>query len=129
YYEKAYEGLVNGSQSGTMGSAEAIANLGGYNAYRVPNDNLFDTDPTSPTYGKVIPGDDQLIWTDNWMKELERIGVRQNYNLSVQNGSDNSDYYLSIGYTRDQGIIKNSDYHRITGLLNVNSKVTNWLNA
>jgi len=129
YYEKAYEGLLNGSTSGSVGSEEAVFSLGGYNAYRVPNSQLFNTDKSSPDFGKVIPGDDQLIWTDNWMNELQRIGVRQNYNLSVQNGNDNSDYYLSIGYTRDQGIVKNSDYHRITGLLNVNSKVTSWLNA
>lgn len=129
YYEKAYEGLLNGSQSGSVSSLEAISSLGGYNAYNVPNEELFDTNPSSPTFGQIIPGDDKLIWKDSWMNELQRIGVRQNYNLSVQNGSDNSDYYLSIGYTRDQGIVKNSDYHRITGLLNVNSKISNWLSA
>lgn len=128
YYEKAFEGLIDLGQ-GNLTSFQALSYLGGYNAYRVPNDNLFNTDKSSPDYGKVVPGDDQLIWNENWMDELSRIGVRQNYNVSVQNGSNNSDYYLSIGYTRDQGIVKNSDYHRITGLLNVNSKVTNWLDA
>lgn len=122
YYEVAWRAYIADNPSGT--SADFITYLGGYNAYKVDNESLMD-----PTTGKVIPSDDQLRWTDSWEEEMQRIGVRQNYNLSVQNGNDNSDYYLSIGYTRDQGIVKNSDYNRITALLNVNSKVTDWLNT
>lgn len=126
YYEKAYEGFADG---GAPGSEAFINFLGGYNAYRVPNSGLIDTDPNSPNFGKVIPGESERIWTDDWQNELQRTGIRQNYNVSVQNGNDNSDYYLSVGYTRDQGIVKNSDYHRITALLNVNAKVNDWLKA
>ena len=133
YYEKAYEGFVHMARNGNppqgFTSTDFVEFLGGYNAYKVPNDRLINDDPTSPDFGKLLPGDDQLLYNDSWEKEIQRVGIRQNYNLSIQNGNNNSDYYMSLGYTRDQGIVKNSDYSRITGLINVNSKVTDWLKA
>ncbi|HRP89936.1 MAG TPA: SusC/RagA family TonB-linked outer membrane protein [Edaphocola sp.] len=131
YYEAAWKGYIltqNRASTPSDKTSEAFVNfLGGYNAYRVPASGLIDDNPTSPTYGKVLPGDDQQIYNDSWAKEIQRVGVRQNYNVSVMNGNATSDYYLSIGYTKDQGIIKNSEYSRITGMLNVNTKVTDWL--
>lgn len=133
YYETAWKGYILTQNRATTPSdktSEAFVNfLGGYNAYRVDASGLIDDNPNSPTYGKVLPGDDQQIWNDSWAKEIQRVGVRQNYNVSVMNGNLTSDYYLSLGYTRDQGIIKNSDYSRITGMLNVNTKVNDWLKS
>ncbi|MNU14826.1 Ferric enterobactin receptor precursor [compost metagenome] len=118
YYETAWNGYVDQATT-TISSADFVDFLGGYNAYNVTNDKLM-------LDGKVNP-EASLLWTDNWEKELKRVGVRQNYNLSVSNGDAKSDYYFSLGYTRDQGIVKNSDYSRITALLNVNSRINSWL--
>lgn len=79
YYEMAWRSYFDEGQLGDF----VQDYLGGYNAYKVPNDQLMD-----PATGKVIPGDDQLRWNDDWQKELARTGVRQNYQVSVQNGNE-----------------------------------------
>ena len=126
YYETAWLGYTAaqraaGANEEDITSANFVEFLGGYNAYNVPNADLIDKNT-----GKLNSGATQL-YSDNWQKELSRVGLRQNYNVSVANGSDNSDYYLSVGYTRDQGIVKNSDYNRVTALIKANSKITEWL--
>ena len=128
YYELAYEGYSNyyksSGLSGKPSSAEFVQFLGNYNAYNVSAAGLIDT-----ATGKVIPGNNQMIYNDDWQKEMLRTGVRQNYNVSVSNGDDKSDYYFSVGYTKDDGIVKNSSYDRITALINVNSRIASWLKS
>lgn len=123
YYELAWQGYANNQaeSGGTADSEGFVAFLGGYNSYNVANSQLMID-------GKVNPNA-SLLYEDDWQKELLRTGIRQNYNLSVSNGDNKSDYYFSVGYTKDQGIIKNSDYSRITALLNVNSQINSWLKS
>ena len=45
----------------------------------------------------------------DWQKEGTRTGVRQNYNLSVQGGSENNKYAVSGSFSRRLGTMKNSD--------------------
>lgn len=126
YYETAWIGYYNsqvaaGSNGDDITSEGFVEFLGGYNAYNVPNSELIDK-----STGKVNSNATQL-YSDDWQKELSRVGLRQNYNIAVANGNNVSDYYISVGYTRDQGIVKNSDYNRITTLIKANSQITSWL--
>jgi TonB-linked SusC/RagA family outer membrane protein len=77
-----------------------------------------------------IPSKDELAarthYTD-WSKELFRTGVEQNYQLSVQNGSKDLQYYVSAGYTDQTGIVYNSDFQRANLRANVDAKQTDWL--
>ena len=36
-------------------------------------------------------------------------------------------YYMSIGYLKNEGIIKNTSYERFTGRLAANSQIKSWL--
>lgn len=94
--------------------------LGGYNPYKANRADVFDKD------GKVRDGL-ELRYTDNWMDEIARVGFRQQYNVSISNGDGKSDYYFSLGYNSDEGIIKYSSFDRITTKLNLNSRITEWL--
>lgn len=94
--------------------------LGGYNPYKAANGDVFDQ------HGKVKEGL-ELRYTDNWMDEISRVGFRQQYNVSISNGDGKSDYYFSLGYNSDEGIIKYSSFDRITTKLNLNSRITDWL--
>jgi TonB-linked SusC/RagA family outer membrane protein len=96
--------------------------LGGYNPYNVPATQLFDAN------GKIKP-EASLKYDDNWFEAVSRTGIRRQFNLSVADNSENSDYYFSLGYNNDPGTIRNSSYERITTLLNVNAKVTPWLTS
>ena len=120
YYEKAYDAWVL-SPGASGASADFVTYLGNYNSYNVPNDQLMID-------GKVNPNA-SLIYTDDWQEDMQRTGIRQNYNLSVSNGDGRSDYFFSLGYTKDQGIVKNSDYDRFTTRLNLNTQVASWLKA
>jgi TonB-linked SusC/RagA family outer membrane protein len=124
YYETAWYGYLGfKGTDDSYSSEEFLDMLGNYNAYNVPNNQLMD-----PATGKLNPNA-TLLYQDNWQKELSRVGVRQNYNLSIGNNTGRSDYYVSIGYTKDEGIVKNSDYNRITALVKTESQVTDWLKA
>ncbi|MBN1183894.1 MAG: SusC/RagA family TonB-linked outer membrane protein, partial [Bacteroidales bacterium] len=48
----------------------------------------------------------------NWQKEMIRTSLMDQYDLSIQGGSENSTHFFSANYTRQNGIINNSDYER-----------------
>ncbi len=101
-------------------AADLLTMLGNYNSYRLPNgENLLTDD------GQLNPNA-QLWYQDNWDKELMRVGFRQEYNVSAAGSSAGSDYYLSLGYTKEKSYLKHTEYDRFTGRTNVNAKVTDW---
>lgn len=61
--------------------------------------------------------------------EVFRKGIRQQYNLSTSGGSDNSNYYWSVGYDNNEGIRVGDRYSSIRSRLNLDFKVVDWLNV
>lgn len=59
----------------------------------------------------------------NWFDEISRIGVIQNYDAQISNGTQNGNYLLSLGYYDNQGIIKTTEFNRISARLNSDSKL------
>ena len=59
----------------------------------------------------------------DWVKETTRTGVIQNYNISVSNGNEKGSSYLSLGYYKNLGIIKNSDFERLSARINSDYKL------
>lgn len=60
----------------------------------------------------------------DWQDEIYRTGVSHDHNLSVTGGVGNAKwsmpYRVSVGYTSQDGILKGSDYNRVTGGFTVN---------
>jgi TonB-linked SusC/RagA family outer membrane protein len=52
----------------------------------------------------------------------------QNHNIALSNSSEWNNFYVSMGYTGQTGYLKNEGYERINGRVNLDSKVTSWLN-
>ncbi len=50
-------------------------------------------------------------------------GYQTNHQLGVSGGSENTTFNSSIGYFKEQGIIKNQDYERFTGRLNIDHRI------
>ena len=133
YYELMWEGwrnaLVNNSKyspekaaataSGAGGNG-IVGKLGGYNSYNVPNDQLVGID------GKLNPNA-QLLYNDDWNKELARTALRQEYNISLNGGTQNSTFFASASYTNEEGIVKWSDFQRFTARVGATSQVNSWL--
>jgi TonB-linked SusC/RagA family outer membrane protein len=63
----------------------------------------------------------------NWLDEVSRSAVQQNHSLSFSGGTDKGSYYLSLGYTDQEGIIKSSGYKRYTGRINADQSLKPWL--
>ncbi|MFK7061180.1 SusC/RagA family TonB-linked outer membrane protein [Flavobacterium oreochromis] len=61
----------------------------------------------------------------NWKDEFYRVGITQNHNLSLMTGSEKISNYTSLGYLENQGILKNTDFKRITFRTNFNGKSSN----
>lgn len=55
--------------------------------------------------------------------------VLQTHSISISGGEGKTKYLLSGSYFSQQGIIKASDFNRITGRINVESEVKKWLKA
>ena len=66
----------------------------------------------------------------NWWNEIKNSNaISQNYNLSLSGGLDKLRYRSSFSYMKQDGIIKSTDYERLSGRLNLDSEVYKWLSV
>ena len=63
----------------------------------------------------------------DWMDELLRTGIMQNYTVSYSGGNDKSHYYISGGFLDQSGIVESVRYRRFTFQANSDAQVTKWL--
>ncbi|SIO45960.1 SusC/RagA family TonB-linked outer membrane protein [Chitinophaga niabensis] len=77
--------------------------------------------------GLPIPTDlanaSAAINTD-WQDEVFRTGALSNSSLSIGGGTERNRYFISAGYTNQQGIVMNSGYKRANVRVNVDSKIS-----
>jgi TonB-dependent starch-binding outer membrane protein SusC len=59
-----------------------------------------------------------------WSDYIYRIGTSSNHNLSLSGGTDQTSYYLALGYTDQQGMIVANEFKRKTARLNLDHKVS-----
>lgn len=77
--------------------------------------NFYYTDPT--VFGKGT----------DWVKELSRTGVYQDYNLSVRYSTPKTDFNASVGYNDTQGVVTGSGFSRLTGRMSAKVQPFKWL--
>jgi len=65
----------------------------------------------------------------NWYDQVTHSGIRQNYDLSVSGSSDRVNYYWSIGYQNNEGVVVGDKFSTIRSRLNLDLKITDWLNV
>jgi TonB-dependent SusC/RagA subfamily outer membrane receptor len=65
--------------------------------------------------------------TVDWADKTYRTGLNQDYNASVSGAGSNVNYYLSMGYLRNQGTVVSDDYRAIRSNMKVNAQVNKWL--
>ena len=82
-------------------------------AYRQYISNAFGAESAE----KSLLGDANTDWQD----EIYRTAVSHDHNITVAGSiGENLPYRLSLGYTKQQGILKTSDFQRYTAALNLN---------
>jgi len=89
----------------------------GYNAQGIPTLNGITMNKYLDVAGTTPAAD-----TD-WFKETTRTGLIQQYNVSLSSGSERSSSFFSVGYYGNKGIIKQSDFNRISARINTEYKL------
>lgn len=59
----------------------------------------------------------------DWFDEITRTGLAQSYNLSVSNGTEKGNYYFSLGYYNNEGLVKHTDFSRLSARMNADYKL------
>ena len=59
----------------------------------------------------------------DWYSETTRPGVIQNYNVSVSHGGQKGSSFFSLGYYRNDGVIKTSNFDRFSARINSDYKI------
>lgn len=54
----------------------------------------------------------------NWFNRIFRDALQTNHNITVGGAAEKTSYNLSLGYLKQEGIVKNHDYERINGRFN-----------
>lgn len=126
YYEMAYESIRNSlvEQMGYAGASQYVAKnlISGYLKYNkfkgVADDQLID-----PATGKLNPAAKTYKWNDDWTKDPFHNGTRQEYNINVTGGTENTQAYVSLGYLSDEGYMVGSSFDRISARVKVDQKI------
>ncbi|UOB17803.1 SusC/RagA family TonB-linked outer membrane protein [Abyssalbus ytuae] len=60
----------------------------------------------------------------DWQDEIFQEGLYQNYHLTLRGGEENLRGFLSLDYLDQEGVVKKSDYTKISGRANINFKAS-----
>ena len=145
YYETYYSSLYN-YYSETYNGNHDIAHLMaastltgngtgglGYNVYTVPEGQFLigsngKLNPYATLGRKVTYNDEEYYLTpDNWIDEAYSSSFRQEYNVNVSGATDKSNFYASVGYLDNEGIIKSSKMERLSARLKADYQAKKWL--
>ncbi len=101
---------------------DIVQYLGNYNYFDVASNQLIDVN------GK-LNSSAGMRYKDftSWEDESTRNGARNEYNVNYSTAINNTDFYSSLNYLKDNGWSYRSSKERFLGRINVNSKITNWL--
>ena len=129
YYPLIWESIRN--QQITTGSTVVAANQFatdnvfdalGVNPFNVPNNQIVGTD------GLLNPAAELLFADDlDYQDPLIRTGYKQNIDFTYSGANENTDYFASLSYFKEEGFIVSSDFERLNARINVNTKLNDWL--
>ncbi|WP_176954398.1 TonB-dependent receptor [Niabella drilacis] len=78
-------------------------------------------------WSKGIKEDPISYPSTNWWKAITKKNMVQDHNISARGGNDKINFYSSMDYNMDDGMIPNSAFRRVSFLNNLSYKVNDWL--
>lgn len=63
----------------------------------------------------------------NWYEEVTDPGYIIDHQISIRGSSDKTSYFISGGYTDQVGWMLNDNFDRVTGRINLDTDITDWL--
>ncbi len=70
--------------------------------------------------GKDLDWFDVGMDNTDWQDEIYQLALSSDNNISLSGGIKNLPYRLSVGYLNQDGILKTSNFERVTAMLNIN---------
>jgi TonB-dependent starch-binding outer membrane protein SusC len=128
------------TKKGKAGLTSASLNIT-HGWQNVPKSTYLDV-ATGPEYGKMYTEyqrimrtrEDKILFpnydtlpTYDYQSEVFQVAPMQNYDLGVSGGNDKSTFYMGLGYTAQDGVLRNSNYNKITVRINSEHKLNKWL--
>lgn len=86
---------------------------------------IEDDDLTTSTREEALKRGDIV----NWVDALMQTGSTQNYSLSINGGTQKTQAYFSLNYSKEVGQYKNDEYNVYSGTVRINHNVNNWFSA
>ena len=101
----------------------------GYQIYTLPEgESLIGTDGKLNPNAKLGYSDGTYYYTpDNWSDEMFKPTLREEYNLSISGSTDRNNFYASLSYLNDGGLISGSGFKRYSGRVRDDYQVNKWL--
>ena len=63
----------------------------------------------------------------DWINEATRSGVVQSHNIQYRGGNDKTKVLTSLGYFDQNGILKNTNFKRFSGRVNLDQKINDFI--
>lgn len=111
--KRGASGETRVSYDGYVGSQNLIKKLDFLNATEYKD--YYTQSRNNATLSKIIdPAIINSPTNTNWSDQVYRTALIQNHTFSIQGGTDQSRYYISANYFKQEGIIRNTDFSRIS---------------
>lgn len=83
----------------------------------------YDVNGRPQLYNMWLPqyldADKTMLTSDtDWFDAVSRNGLQQSYNLSLSNGTERGDYFFSLGYLGNEGILQYTSFERFSARMN-----------
>lgn len=129
YYEtfaQSYKRTLGKTDDGTVISGSTGLK---YNVFTYPQgEDLIGADGKlnpKATLGRKVGNN--YITPDSWYDEAFSNNIRQEYNASVSGANEKVNYYMSMGYLNDKGLMANSSFGRYSARLKADYQAKSWL--
>lgn len=90
--------------------------------YRVAAVNAGQ-DPDNPTSPYYYPMSTLSGTLNNWMKEVTKVGLLQEYEINASAGNEKGKLYTALAYQKTEGVVEPVYYTRLTGRVNASYKL------
>ncbi len=87
-----------------------------------------DPKPNTPVSGLIYKDPLTLTGTD-WIDEVTRIGMYQNYALGVSGRDKNNNYLISFSYNNNEGILDGTGQEKIYGRVKYTRHLYKWMSV
>ncbi|WP_434035467.1 SusC/RagA family TonB-linked outer membrane protein [Formosa sp. 4Alg 33] len=95
---------------------------------QTPSHDIYGDNPDQAVIPIWLNSEETLPSSDvNWIQEIMQPAFVQNYNLSIQKGSEKGQHAFSLGYYDQEGVVKYTGFTRYSARFNSNYNITDWL--